>query len=101
MNKFSIVFNEKCNLWVDNREFNYYCINSYLQGKYRKSLKSDGYVLLTDIYRELGVKLDANMLTMGWHHNNIEGLNFKLTTNGENANIIIEFINLEDLTKYF
>lgn len=59
-----VIFDDMCPGWTNSAESNLRYLTS-MQHRYNRKLKEDGYVLLADIYAELGY--DANLAySWGW-----------------------------------
>lgn len=99
------IFNSKCSLWDKNQEFNLMFLKAQ-QNYFNDVLRVRRYVFLRDIYEVFGFPVTRKTLFAGWVYDLEKPIcdnfiDFGMLTDGEEADIKLNFNAQEDITEWF
>lgn len=77
ISKYGTVFYEKCNLWRNDRAYNFMIIKE-TQSYFNRELKSKGYVFLDSIYNRLGIEIKKEINGIGWVYDKNNSINIRI-----------------------
>ena len=98
-------FDKHVTTWTIDPEFNRVFLKG-LESYYNDKLKYRGYVFLRDIYEELGFKVDASSIVVGWFYDSDNvfsdnRIDFRITQVEQGPDFLLDFNVDGDITKYF